>query len=414
MRVALAALLFSEPDLLLLDEPSNHLDLEAALWLESFLKAYRGSLIVVSHERDLLNNVADHILHLERGKLDALSRQLRFLRAPEARARGADRGGARQAGGEGQEAASLCRSLALQGAHRAPGAEPPEGARGDAADRRPRHDASVVFDFPSPKELKPPLIVLDGAAVGYVAGTPVLSRLNLRIDPDDRIALLGRNGNGKTTLARLLAGQLSPMARRLMAARANCGSAISPSIRSRSWLPTRRRCSTWQRLLPDAKPGEVRAQLGRFGFSGDKAIVEVRQLSGGERARLSLALITRDAPHILILDEPTNHLDVDAREALVQALAEFGGAVVVVSHDRHLLGLIADRLVLVDGGTAKDFDGSLDDYRDMVLSAQATAGRGRRRRRTSASAARTSGGSSAEARERNRRCASRPRKPRPR
>jgi ATP-binding cassette subfamily F protein 3 len=227
-------------------------------------------------------------------------------------------------------------------------------------------DSSISFDFPSPKELKPPLVVLDGVAVGYAPGVPVLSRLNLRIDPDDRIALVGRNGNGKTTFARLLAGQLKPMA----------GSVVAPGKLQVGYfaqhqieelVPGETPLQHMQRLLTDASPGEARAQLGRFGFSGDKATIEVRQLSGGEKARLSLALITRDAPHILILDEPTNHLDVEARDALVEALAEFGGAVVVVSHDRHMLGLIADRLLLIDGGTAATFDGSLDDYRDLVL-----------------------------------------------
>jgi ATP-binding cassette subfamily F protein 3 len=208
--------------------------------------------------------------------------------------------------------------------------------------------------------------VLEGVAVGYVPGAPVLSRLNLRIDPDDRVALLGRNGNGKTTLARLLAGELKPMAGSLLASgKLKVGYFAQHQIEE--LIPDETPHQHMQRLLPAANPGEVRAQLGRFGFSGDKANVAVRQLSGGERARLSLALITRDAPHVLILDEPTNHLDVDAREALVEALAEFGGAVVVVSHDRHLLGLIADRLLLVDNGTAKEFDGSLDDYREMIL-----------------------------------------------
>ena len=227
-------------------------------------------------------------------------------------------------------------------------------------------DASVVFDFPSPKELRPPLIVLDDAAVGYAEGTPVLSRLNMRIDPDDRIALVGRNGNGKTTLARLLAGQLQPMGGALIASgKLRVGYFAQHQIEE--LVPHETPLQHMERLLAGAKPGEVRGQLGRFGFSGDKANVAVRLLSGGERARLSLALITRDAPHILILDEPTNHLDVEAREALVEALAGFGGAVVVVSHDRHLLGLIADRLLLIDGGTAQDFAGSLDDYRAMVL-----------------------------------------------
>jgi ATP-binding cassette subfamily F protein 3 len=366
MRVALAALLFSEPDLLLLDEPSNHLDLEAALWLESFLKSYRASLIVVSHERDLLNSVPDHILHLNRGTLslypgdyDAFVK----LRAE------------REAQTEAMRAAQEAKAKKLKAyvdrwRYKAHTARQAQSRLKALAKLQPAaaavEDASVVFDFPSPKELRPPLIVLDDAAVGYGADTPVLSRLNLRIDPDDRIALVGRNGNGKTTLARLLAGQLQPISGTFVASgKLKVGYFAQHQIEE--LVPNETPLQHMERLLPGAKPGEVRAQLGRFGFSGDKANVAVRQLSGGERARLSLALITRDAPHILILDEPTNHLDVEAREALVEALAGFGGAVVVVSHDRHLLGLIADRLVLVDGGTAKDFAGSLDEYRALVL-----------------------------------------------
>ena len=366
MRVALAALLFSEPDLLLLDEPSNHLDLEAAVWLESFLKSYRGSLIVVSHERDFLNNVADYILHLERGGVslypgnyDAFARQRRdrqvqieALRSQqEAKAKKlqayVDRW--RYKAHTARQAQSRLKALAAM--------EPIEAAV---------RDASVVFDFPSPRELRPPLVVLDNVAVGYVPGAPVLSRLDLRIDPDDRLALLGRNGNGKTTLARLLAGQLRPMEGSIVASgKLRVGYFAQHQIEE--LIADETPLQHMERLLQGARQGEVRAQLGRFGFSGDKANVEVRQLSGGERARLSLALITRDAPHILILDEPTNHLDVDARDALVQALTDFGGAVVVVSHDRHLLGLIADRLLLVDDGTVKEFNGNLDDYRDMIL-----------------------------------------------
>jgi len=366
MRVALAALLFSEPDLLLLDEPSNHLDLEAAVWLESFLKSYRGSLIVVSHERDFLNNVADYILHLERGGVslypgnyDAFARQRRdrqvqieALRSQqEAKAKKlqayVDRW--RYKAHTARQAQSRLKALAAM--------EPIEAAV---------RDASVVFDFPSPRELRPPLVVLDNVAVGYVPGAPVLSRLDLRIDPDDRLALLGRNGNGKTTLARLLAGQLRPMEGSIVASgKLRVGYFAQHQIEE--LIADETPLQHMERLLQGARQGEVRAQLGRFGFSGDKANVEVRQLSGGERARLSLALITRDAPHILILDEPTNHLDVDARDALVQALTDFGGAVAVVSHDRHLLGLIADRLLLVDDGTVKEFNGNLDDYRDMIL-----------------------------------------------
>ncbi|MGZ8417621.1 MAG: ABC-F family ATP-binding cassette domain-containing protein [Methyloceanibacter sp.] len=366
MRVALAALLFSEPELLLLDEPSNHLDLEAAVWLESFLRSYRGSLIVVSHERDLLNNVVDYILHLERGSLTLYHGNYHaFVRQRSARSAQAD------AARKQQEAkAKKLQAYVDRWRYKAHTARQAQSRLKALAAMQPIaeavHDASVVFDFPSPKELKPPLIVLDGVAVGYAPGAPVLSRLDLRIDPDDRVALLGRNGNGKTTLARLLAGQLKPMAGSVVAsAKLQVGYFAQHQIEELS--PDDTPLQHMQRLLPGASPGAVRAQLGRFGFSGDKANVAVRALSGGERARLSLALITREAPHILILDEPTNHLDVEARDALVEALAEFGGAVVVVSHDRHLLGLIADRLLLIDNGTATSFDGSLDDYRDLVL-----------------------------------------------
>ena len=366
MRVALAALLFSEPDLLLLDEPSNHLDLEAAVWLESFLKSYRGSLIVVSHERDLLNNVADYILHVERGGLtlyrgnyDSFARQ-RSERAAQTEAMRSK-----------QEAkAKKLQAYVDRWRYKAHTARQAQSRLKALAAMQPIaasvQDASVVFDFPSPKELKPPLVVLDGVAVGYVPGAPVLSRLNLRIDPDDRVALVGRNGNGKTTLARLLAGQLAPESGAIVASsKLRVGYFAQHQIEE--LIADETPLQHMQSLLPDASPGEVRGQLGRFGFSGDKVNVAVRQLSGGERARLSLALITREAPHILILDEPTNHLDVEARDALVEALAEFGGAVVVVSHDRHLLGLIADRLLLVNGGTATGFDGTLDDYRDTIL-----------------------------------------------
>ncbi|HZP09321.1 MAG TPA: ABC-F family ATP-binding cassette domain-containing protein, partial [Methyloceanibacter sp.] len=371
MRVALAALLFSEPDLLLLDEPSNHLDLEAALWLETFLKSYRRCLIVVSHERDLLNNVTDYILHLERGRLtlypgnyDAFAR-LRHERRAQAAAVGAKE----------EARAKKLKAYVDRWRYKAHTARQAQ-SRLKALERMQPieavvEDDQIAFAFPSPKALRPPLIVLDNASVGYAPGKPVLSRLNLRIDPDERLALLGRNGNGKTTLARLLAGQLKPMGGTVAASgKLQVGYFAQHQIEE--LVPDATPFQHMERLMPGAKPGEVRAQLGRFGFSGDKANLAVCRLSGGERARLSLALITRNAPHILILDEPTNHLDIDARDALVEALTEFGGAVVVVSHDRHLLELIADRLVLVENGTAKAFDGSLDDYRDTVLGAGET------------------------------------------
>jgi ATP-binding cassette, subfamily F, member 3 len=366
MRVALAALLFSEPDILLLDEPSNHLDLEATMWLESFLKSYKATMVLISHERDLLNNVVDHILHLEGGKTtlyvggyNAFERQRAERLAQLAAAKAA----------QDAQREKLQDYIARNSA-RASTAKQAQSRQKALARMQPiaaiSEDPTLSFDFPSPDELKPPLVTLDMAAVGYEADKPILRRLNLRIDPDERIALLGRNGNGKTTLARLLAAQLPPM---------EGGVSISNKMRVGYFtqyqveeLDTKDTpLEHMTRLMKGQTPGAVRAQLGRFGFSGQKATTLVGKLSGGERARLALALITRDAPHMLILDEPTNHLDVDSREALVQALNAYDGAVVIVSHDRHMIELTADRLVLVDGGEAKEFVGSLDDYTDLIL-----------------------------------------------
>lgn len=366
MRVALAALLFSEPDVLLLDEPSNHLDLEATLWLENFLKAYAGTLVVISHERDLLNNVVDTILHLDGGKItlyaggyDDFERQ-RAERAAQLAAAKASQAAQR---------ARLQDYIARNGA-RASTAKQAQSRAKMLARMQPiaamAEDPGLSFVFPSPTELKPPLITLEMAAVGYAEANPVLRSLNLRIDPDDRIALLGRNGNGKTTLARLLAAQLAPME-----------GAINASGKMRVGYFTQYQVEElhgddtplqhMNRAMEGQTSGAVRAQLGRFGFSGDKATTVASKLSGGERARLALALITRDAPHLLILDEPTNHLDVDAREALVQALNDYEGAVILISHDRHMVELTADRLVLVEDAAAVEYPGSIDDYIDFVL-----------------------------------------------
>ena len=366
MRVALAGLLFSQPDVLLLDEPSNHLDLEATLWLENFLQSYPGTLIVISHERDLLNTVVDHILHLQGGKLtmypgsyDSFERQR------------AERTAQIEAARVSQEAQrkKLAEYVARNSA-RASTAKQAQSRAKMLARMQPiaamMEDPSLSFDFPSPGEVRPPLVTLDLAAVGYTPGDPVLSRLNLRIDPEDRIGLLGRNGNGKTTLARLLARQLEPMEGEIQfSGKIRIGYFTQYQVEE---LPSD---STPLELMSRAMEGKppvaVRGQLGRFGFSGNRATAGIGTLSGGERARLALALVTRDAPHMLILDEPTNHLDVDAREALVQALNDFDGAVILVSHDRHMVELTADRLVLVDGGRAQDYSGSMEDYIDFVL-----------------------------------------------
>lgn len=374
MRVALAALLFSQPDLLLLDEPSNHLDLEAVLWLEDFLKSYPATILLVSHERDFLNNVVDHILHLSGGKLtlypggyDAFEQQRAERQAQIASAR------AKQ-----QVERERLQDYVARNSARASTAKQAQSRAKALARLQPIaeliDDPSLSFDFPNPDELRPPLITLDMASVGY-GEEPVLSRLNLRIDPDERMALLGRNGNGKTTLARLLAAQLKPMDGALAASgRMRVGYFTQYQVEEldRNETPLQHMTN----LMPGATPGSVRGQLGRFGFSGAKATTEVGKLSGGERARLALALITREAPHLLILDEPTNHLDVDAREALIQALNGYSGAVLIVSHDRHMLEMTSDRLVLVDSGTARDFDGSIEDYIAFVLAGDPATMRG--------------------------------------
>ncbi|MFC3097487.1 ABC-F family ATP-binding cassette domain-containing protein [Alteraurantiacibacter palmitatis] len=366
MRVALGALLFSEPDILLLDEPSNHLDLEATLWLENFLKSYPATLLVISHERDLLNKVVDHILHLQGGQLtlypggyDAFEKQ---------RAERAAQLAAAKASQDAQRA--RLQDYIARNSARASTAKQAQSRAKMLAKMQPiaalMEDPSLTFDFPDPGELRSPMITLDKAAVGYGEAPPVLQRLNLRIDADDRIALLGRNGNGKTTLARLLAAQLKPLDGGMSApGKLKVGYFTQYQVEELAADETPLALMT--RAMQGKTPGAVRAQLGRFGFSGPRAETRVEKLSGGERARLALAIITRDAPHMLILDEPTNHLDVDAREALVQALNGYAGAVILISHDRHMVELTADRLVLVDDGTAREYPGSMDDYIDFVL-----------------------------------------------
>src|ERR1700726_2558947 len=366
MRVALAAILFAEPDLLLLDEPTNHLDLEAALWLERFLRNYGRNLILVSHDRRFLNAGTTLTLHLQHGKLTAYSGGFdAYLRA---RTEAAQRlvSLARQQSFERQRMQAFVDRFRYK-ASKARQAQ----SRLKALARLepivlPAEEAPARIVFPDPPQLNPPLIALEGAAVGYVPGKPVLSRLDLRLDPDDRIALLGANGNGKTTLARLLAGRLAPLSGRMSRSpKLSCGFFAQHQIEE-----MRAEESAFDHLaalMPDALPETVRARLGGFGFGQDKAFVPVGELSGGECARLNLALVTHDAPSLLILDEPTNHLDMETREALVAALAEYSGAVVLVSHDWHLVELVADRLWLVEEGTVRPFEDDLDAYRRRLL-----------------------------------------------
>ena len=366
MRVALGALLFSEPDVLLLDEPSNHLDLEATLWLEQFLKTYPATLLVISHERDLLNKVVDHILHLQGGQLTLYSGGYDSFETQ--RAERAAQLASAQASQDAQRA--RLQDYVARNSARASTAKQAQSRAKMLARMQPIaaliEDPSLSFDFPDPTELRSPMISVDGAAVGYGDAAPVLQRLNLRIDADDRIALLGRNGNGKTTLARLLAAQLTPRDGDISApGKLKVGYFTQYQVEELASDGTPLELMT--RAMEGQAAGAVRGQLGRFGFSGNRATQKVEKLSGGERARLALALITRDAPHLLILDEPTNHLDVDAREALIQALNDYSGAVILISHDRHMVELTADRLILVDDGTARAYDGNMDDYIDFVL-----------------------------------------------
>src|SRR4051812_27964273 len=366
MRVALAAVLFSEPDLLLLDEPTNHLDMEAALWLERFLRRYRHTFVLVSHDRQLLNAATTATLHLENGKLTLYSGGFeKFLRARrEAAARQSVLARRQQQERERLQGfidrfrAKASKARQAQSRMKALAKLEPVALIEDAPPPNLR--------LPQPPELSPPLVALERASVGYEPGRPVLSRLDLRLDPDDRIALLGANGNGKTTFARLLAGRLEPLAGRVTRS-PKMTSGFFAQHQIEEMRLDESAFDHLAALMPEATPEAVRTRLGAFGFGQEKALFPIGELSGGERARLNLALVTHDAPSLLILDEPTNHLDMETREALVAALADYAGAVVLVSHDWHLVELVADRLWLVENGTVAPFDGDLEAYRERLL-----------------------------------------------
>ena len=365
MRVALAGVLFLEPDLLLLDEPTNHLDLEAAIWLEEHLRRYPRTLILVSHDRDFLNSVPEKTCHLEGRKLtlyaggyDQFERTRRERLVLEEKAR------VRQAAERAHIQSFVDRfrykaSKARQAQSRIKMLERMEPIAQALV------EPEIRFAFPASAVPAPPMITMDGAKAGY-GEKVVLSQLSLRLDPDDRIALLGRNGNGKSTFAKLVAGRLEPQAGELTRARGlKVGFFAQHQIED--LVPEESPIQHIQARRPAQREQETRAWLARFGLGQDQARTKARHLSGGEKTRLALALMCLDAPQLLILDEPTNHLDIDSREALVEAVNEFPGAVIVISHDRHLVELVADSLWLVDGGRVRPYEGDMEDYRRLLL-----------------------------------------------
>ncbi len=368
MRVALASLLFVKPDLLLLDEPTNHLDLEATLWLEDFLKQYRGTLIVVSHDRHLLNLVVQKILHLEKSKLTLYSggydkfenaRRMRLEQNIQQRKK------------QEKERAHI-QNFIDRFRYKASKAKQAQSRLKKLQRLQPiadlQADQNRKFIFPTPSPLSPPLLTLEKVDVGYTT-EPVLRDINVRLDSDDRIAILGANGNGKSTLIKLLAGHLKPTTgKKTISSKLRIGYFAQHQTDELNMKGTP--ISEIARNRPRDTDTQLRSHLGRFGFDQDRAETQVLALSGGEKARLLFALMSCNKPHILLLDEPTNHLDVDYRQALIQAINCFEGAVIIVSHDPHVIELTVDHFWIVQGGAVKNFNGDVQDYRQLLLNRQ--------------------------------------------
>jgi ATP-binding cassette, subfamily F, member 3 len=366
MRVALAAALFAEPDLLLLDEPTNYLDLEGALWLEARLKKYPHSAVIISHDRELLNNSVDAILHLSQGKLELYTggyNQFETRRAEKTRLQAATKVK------QDAERAHLQRFIDR---FRAKASKATQAQSRIKRLAKLEPIAEVVeervapFTLPSPaRPLAPPLLQLEGAAVGY-DGKSVLRNLNLRLDVDDRIGLLGVNGAGKSTFAKMVAGAL-PLQTGAMKREQRLKVGWFHQHQIEALDPEDTPLDILRRERPDDSESSRRSRLAQFGLSFDKQETTVANLSGGERARLLLNLVAMTAPHLLILDEPTNHLDIDSRRALLDALNDYEGAVILITHDRSLIELVADRLWLTADGRIKPFAGDMDDYARFVI-----------------------------------------------
>ncbi|WP_137132892.1 ABC-F family ATP-binding cassette domain-containing protein [Rhizobium sp. FY34] len=368
MRVALAAVLFAEPDLLLLDEPTNYLDLEGTLWLEDYIRRYPHTVIIISHDRDLLNNAVNAIVHLDQKKLT-------FYRG------GYDQFERQKAENDELQMKSKAKNDAARkhlqsfiDRFKAKATKAKQAQSRVKALERMGTVAAVIEDhvqpitFPEPeKQPASPIIAINGGAVGYEPGKPILKNLNLRIDADDRIALLGSNGNGKSTFAKFISGRLAPESGDLR---------LAPSLKIGFFaqhqlddlVPEDTPVEHVRRLMPAAPEAKVRARVAQMGLATEKMNTAAKDLSGGEKARLLMGLAAFHAPNLLILDEPTNHLDIDSRRALIEALNDYDGAVILISHDRHLIEATVDRLWLVNDGTVTTFEGDMEEYRDLIVS----------------------------------------------
>lgn len=367
MRIALASVLFLEPEILLLDEPTNYLDLEGTLWLENYIRTYPHTVIIVSHDRDVLNSVVSHIVHLNGGKLsvttggyDDFETQRRQKQSLELKLK-------KKQDDERRRIQTFIDRFRAK-ATKASQAQSRVKALAKLQPIAAQIDEDVApIRFPNPEKMRAsPLLRLEKASVGYQPDAPVLTNLNLRIDQDDRIALLGQNGNGKSTFAKLLSGRLAASHGKIFGTKQiTCGYFAQHQLDELN--PTKTPYQIYTDLLPDATEAQRRARLGATGFGVTKADVACEKLSGGEKARLLLALAAFHGPHLLILDEPTNHLDIDTRQALIHGLAEYEGAVILISHDRHLIEASADRLWVVRDGTVATYDGDIATYRQELL-----------------------------------------------
>lgn len=361
MRLNLAQALMCRSDILLLDEPTNHLDLDAVIWLETWLKNYKGTLLLISHDRDFLDNVADQIAHIENQGITLYSGNYSAFEIRRAEYLASQQSAYEKQQREVQHMHSFVERFRAK-ASKAKQAQ----SRIKALERMeliaPAHvDSPFNFGFRQAEKMPNPLVTLDGVAIGYTE-QPLLSDIRLTIHPGDRIGLLGHNGAGKSTLIKLLAGELEVLKGEFTPAKElNIGYFAQHQLEQLDMKASP--LLHLQRLDPKATEKDLRKYLGGFAFNNDMAIEPVAPLSGGEKARLVLALVVYQKPNLLLLDEPTNHLDLEMRHALTMAMQEYEGAMIIVSHDRHLLRTVTDKFFLVDHGKVVPFDGTLDDYR---------------------------------------------------